>query len=199
MKKTKKCQKHPRYEAKRKPAAPCARCWEIWEHSPNHFHKSYVCGVAWQHELGQTDVTLYPTEGSLNRAHNCTDSCGIVEVEVRLRRWVVEQDLRRDRRPPFECRDQDARGGQEGQAGAAEMTKREVLIRGCLDDFVSGRLTTNEFLLKYSPLSWNIHALQDPRLTSFVEEADLLIAEATGGHRTKESLLDGLRELVREC
>jgi hypothetical protein len=55
--------------------------------------RAFVCGVAWQHELGETDIKLHPSLESLWREHKCTDKCGVVEVEVRLVRWVKPQSL----------------------------------------------------------------------------------------------------------
>ena len=55
--------------------------------------KAYMCGVAWQHEIGNTDVTIWPSKESLERNNKCSDECGIVEVEVKLKRWVKKQKL----------------------------------------------------------------------------------------------------------
>lgn len=55
----------------------------------------YLCGITWQHELGQTDIKIYPTVDSIKNQHGCSEhSCGIVEVEVKCKRWIVDQDLR---------------------------------------------------------------------------------------------------------
>jgi hypothetical protein len=55
--------------------------------------KVYMCGVAWQHEIGNTPVKVHPSSKCLELDHKCTSECGIVEVEVRLKRWVLKQDF----------------------------------------------------------------------------------------------------------
>ena len=55
--------------------------------------KAYVCGVAWQHEIGETDVTMYESARRCRKERGCTEECGIVEIEVRFKRWVKKQDL----------------------------------------------------------------------------------------------------------
>lgn len=61
--------------------------------------KCYMDGIDWQHELAHdpNGTKLFPSIESLKK-NNAThdpeeDGCGIVEVEVRLIRWVVKQDL----------------------------------------------------------------------------------------------------------
>lgn len=53
----------------------------------------YMCGVAWQHELGEamggTLVYADVDDPDLKRHGERDFGCGIVEVEVRIRRWVV--------------------------------------------------------------------------------------------------------------
>jgi hypothetical protein len=55
--------------------------------------KVYTCGIAFQYELGLTDVTVYPTIESCRQAFSCTDECGMVELEVKIIRWVEKQKL----------------------------------------------------------------------------------------------------------
>jgi len=55
--------------------------------------KAYMCGVAWQHEIGNTEVELFASVASCAKTRKCTDECGIVEVEVRLKRWVKKQRI----------------------------------------------------------------------------------------------------------
>ncbi len=59
--------------------------------------KLYVCGVDWQHELGEEmakpDVVMYPSVASLKKHRTCWKECGIVELSVKLNRWVSAQDL----------------------------------------------------------------------------------------------------------
>lgn len=54
----------------------------------------FMCGVDFNYELGQAlgGNTIYPTEADLIANKGCTDECGIVEVEVRLKRVIKEED-----------------------------------------------------------------------------------------------------------
>lgn len=55
----------------------------------------YMCKVAWDYELGNAlgGERIYPSQADLISNHNCTDQCGMVEVEVRLKRIVKESDF----------------------------------------------------------------------------------------------------------
>lgn len=55
----------------------------------------YMCGVDWDHELGNAlgGNTIYPSESDLMANKRCTDECGIVEVEVRLKKRIKECDF----------------------------------------------------------------------------------------------------------
>ena len=44
--------------------------------------KIYMCGIAWECELGETDVKVYSSEKCLKEDHDCWEECGIVEVEI---------------------------------------------------------------------------------------------------------------------
>lgn len=56
--------------------------------------KIYVCGVDWQHEVGEaSDVKMYASVAALKRARTCWKSCGIVELEVTLSKWIEPQDF----------------------------------------------------------------------------------------------------------
>ncbi len=56
--------------------------------------KIYVCGVDWQHEIGEaSDVIMYPSVESLKKHRTCWEECGIVELEVKLTKWVEPQDF----------------------------------------------------------------------------------------------------------
>lgn len=61
--------------------------------------RAFICGIAWQHELGETDVRLYPTKETLLKSEKkhflCDQDCGIVEVEVKFVRWARKQKLGR--------------------------------------------------------------------------------------------------------
>lgn len=58
--------------------------------------KVYLCGVSYQHELGEAadGVTVYPSMPSIKKYDTCSNSgCGIVECEIKFNRWVEEQDF----------------------------------------------------------------------------------------------------------
>ncbi len=57
--------------------------------------KVYVCGVDWQHELGEvSDYTkVYSTVEDLKRQRSCWEECGIVELEVKMTKWMEPQNL----------------------------------------------------------------------------------------------------------
>lgn len=56
---------------------------------------AYMDGVTWQHHtLCDPDgATIYGTADMLRKAHSCVEQCGIVEVEIRVRRWVQPQQI----------------------------------------------------------------------------------------------------------
>jgi len=57
--------------------------------------KVYACGVDFQHELGEvSDYTkVYSSPEDLKRQAPCWEECGIVELEVKLSKWIEPQDL----------------------------------------------------------------------------------------------------------
>jgi hypothetical protein len=60
-------------------------------------HRCFMDGIDWQHHL-EADckgTLLFPDVPSLKDVKTCIDEggCGVVEVEVRLIRWVEPQDL----------------------------------------------------------------------------------------------------------
>lgn len=61
-------------------------------------HRCFMDGIDWEHHLeaDAKGTSLFPSVKSLKREKTCIDKggCGIVEVEVRLVRWVEPQDLR---------------------------------------------------------------------------------------------------------
>lgn len=61
-------------------------------------HRCFMDGIDWQHhiEADSKGTELFPDIESLKEASPCvvTGGCGIVEVEVRLIRWVEPQDLK---------------------------------------------------------------------------------------------------------
>lgn len=68
---------------------------------PIRTHKEktvYVCGVDWQHEIGQASdlegkMPMYSSIEKLRRERKCTHECGIVELKIREVRWVQDQKL----------------------------------------------------------------------------------------------------------
>lgn len=57
--------------------------------------RSYVCGVDFQHEIGDgaNDVKLYSSLEVLKKERTCWKECGIVELDIRVKKWVEPQDL----------------------------------------------------------------------------------------------------------
>ena len=55
----------------------------------------YICGVDWQHELGEVpDFTkVYSSVDDLKNQRTCWKQCGIVKIKVELVEWVIEQNL----------------------------------------------------------------------------------------------------------
>ncbi len=55
----------------------------------------YMDKVDWDHELGRAidGNKVYPSIEALKKHETCTDTCGIVEVEVRLKRIIAESDF----------------------------------------------------------------------------------------------------------
>lgn len=60
-------------------------------------HRCFMDGIDWQHHL-EADAggtPLFPSEESLRKNKKClSGGCGVVEVEVRLIRWVEPQNLK---------------------------------------------------------------------------------------------------------
>lgn len=62
--------------------------------------RGYICGIAWQHELAEdidNSVAVYTSADELRWKHQCSDECGIVEIEMREVRWVTPQNLAKRR------------------------------------------------------------------------------------------------------
>lgn len=55
----------------------------------------FMCKVDWDHELGEAlgGNTIYPSQADLIANKKCTDECGIVEVEIRLKKVIQESDF----------------------------------------------------------------------------------------------------------
>ena len=51
--------------------------------------RCFMDAVAWEHEIDETDVKLFPSKsGLIDGTDHDLAECGIVEVEVRLVRYV---------------------------------------------------------------------------------------------------------------
>lgn len=56
--------------------------------------KSYVCGTDFDYEIGVADdVTLYSSIKALKKGRQCWKECGIVELEIKIKKWVEPQNL----------------------------------------------------------------------------------------------------------
>ena len=55
----------------------------------------YMCGVDFQHHLENDarPVKVYADEWTLRRMRPCVAECGIVEVEIKVVRWVQPQKI----------------------------------------------------------------------------------------------------------
>lgn len=70
----------------------------------NKIEKLYMCGVDWQHELGECGggVSVYSSIKDIKKCRECVAQCGIVEVEVSLVGWAQEQNFYiEEKRKPF--------------------------------------------------------------------------------------------------
>jgi len=57
----------------------------------------YICGIAWQHEAGETDIKVYESIEHLKEKEECWGECGIVEISLEEVKWVVPQNIRGDK------------------------------------------------------------------------------------------------------
>lgn len=59
--------------------------------------KAYTCGVNWQHDLCEDNakhVEFFGSIQALKKDRTCWKECGIVEIEMKVTKWVEEpQDL----------------------------------------------------------------------------------------------------------
>lgn len=55
----------------------------------------YMCQVDYECELGMADggITIFPSPQECREYRKCTDSCGMVEVEVTVRRVITPQNF----------------------------------------------------------------------------------------------------------
>lgn len=65
---------------------------DAWSANEDGAVIGYMCAIDWEYELGLNFIgnRIYPSIDALREGHKCADDCGIVEVEVRLRRIVTE-------------------------------------------------------------------------------------------------------------
>lgn len=68
--------------------------------------RKYICGVSWQHELGECLINVYDSLELLKEKSKCWEQCGVVEIEfvgptypetreeVVAHKWVVDQNMR---------------------------------------------------------------------------------------------------------
>lgn len=56
---------------------------------------SFVCGVDFQHEIGEgpNDIKLYSSLEVLKKQRTCWRECGIVELDIKIKRWVEPQNI----------------------------------------------------------------------------------------------------------
>lgn len=52
---------------------------------------AYMCGGDWQYELGHArgPTSTYASPGEVKKHRKCVTHCGIVEVEVCLKKWIT--------------------------------------------------------------------------------------------------------------
>jgi hypothetical protein len=57
--------------------------------------KLYLCGIDYQHELGECDVKVFESVERLKQMQPCWEQCGIVELQIAIRKvtWIEEQNL----------------------------------------------------------------------------------------------------------
>jgi hypothetical protein len=53
----------------------------------------YIDGVDWQNEIGEIDVTVWPSKESILERTPCAMSCGVMQCEIRAVEWVYPQSL----------------------------------------------------------------------------------------------------------
>lgn len=55
--------------------------------------KAYCCGVDFQHDIEGEWIKIYSNLKSLKKAKPCWTECGIVELEVSIKKWIAPQDF----------------------------------------------------------------------------------------------------------
>lgn len=89
----------------------------------------FMCGVDFNYELGEAlgGNTIYPTEADLIANKGCTDQCGIVEVEIRLKRVIKEEDfsIKPDKSYNVVTRDENGKRSVKTVTGKELLEKRK--------------------------------------------------------------------------
>ncbi len=55
----------------------------------------YLCGIDYQHELGECDVKVFESVERLKKTNQCWSKCGIVKIEVDIKKvqWIEKQKI----------------------------------------------------------------------------------------------------------
>ena len=53
----------------------------------------YMCKTDWDYEIGNGTVEVYDTIEQLKKERTCVAECGIVEVEVTLKRVILNDQI----------------------------------------------------------------------------------------------------------
>lgn len=63
---------------------------------PKESFTLYLCGVDYQHELGECETRVFASIEGLKNMQPCWKSCGIVEIKIKVEgvRWIKKQNLR---------------------------------------------------------------------------------------------------------
>lgn len=61
------------------------------DHRENVSTTAFMCKTDWDYEIGNGIVEVYDSIEQLKKKRSCVTECGIVEVEVTLKRVVTEQ------------------------------------------------------------------------------------------------------------
>lgn len=56
--------------------------------------KAYMCATDWIHEIEHTTFPeLYYTLGELKKDRKCWKQCGVIEIELTMKKWVIPSDF----------------------------------------------------------------------------------------------------------
>ena len=70
------------------------------------------------------------------------------------------------------------------------------VVRAKLARYLAGKITLRAFCTWFVPYSWDIRARESPEACKLVFRIELLLAEYSSGHRTKQDFRDRLRNIV---